>query len=50
MVHVFLEEKVLKEDEAQMAKVLRKLRGSSTKLSCFYWPIIDISSLLHSKC
>ena len=31
-------------------KILRKSRDSISRFECFYWPKIDISSLLHSKC
>ena len=33
-----------------LMKIVRKSRGSISKIKCFYRPNIDISSLLHSKC
>ena len=33
-----------------LKKIVRKSRGSISKIKCFYRPKIGISSLLHSKC
>jgi len=32
-----------------IAEILRKLQGSISKVKCFCWPKIDITSLLHSN-
>ena len=31
-------------------QILRQSQGSISKVKCFCWPKMDISSLLHSKC
>jgi len=42
LLHVFYKKKSLQENVAQMVKI-----GSVSKIQCFYWPKINISSPLN---